>query len=73
MKNCGYKKGLTEKTGFMMCNKEKAEGSLSCILGITENASVFRIRISLHTEGKATRMNSEYVNITGFLFSVNLF
>jgi hypothetical protein len=73
MKNCGYKKGPTGKTGFMMCNKEKAKGSLSCILEITENVSAFHIRIPLHTEGKATQMNSEYINIPGFPFSVNLF
>jgi DNA-binding GntR family transcriptional regulator len=73
MKNCGFKKGLTRKTGFMMCNKEKAKGSLSCQLGITENTAAFHLRISLHTEGKAIQMNSEYVNIPGFLCSVNLF
>jgi hypothetical protein len=68
------KKGLTGKTDFMKCSKEKAKGSLSCILGITENASAFHIGISLHTKSKATQINSsEYVNILGFLFSINLF
>ena len=73
MKNCGYKKGLTGKIGFMKCNKEKAKGSLSCIPGINEIASAFHMRISLRTEDKAMQMNSEYVNIPGFPFSVNLF
>jgi hypothetical protein len=49
MKHCGYKNGLRVKTGFMKCNKEKAKGSLSFILGITKNATAFHIRISLHT------------------------